>query len=175
MARLTKLLVAVVLALVSVLSLAACEHIDAAKEFGVSDVETYWVIDKVVGTEEYIAPAVRFRLHNRGTRARRSVEVAGAFRRLGVPETWGSGWARATKPGETLAPGQSALIVMVADARYHSAATPEQMFKHKLFVDATVEVFVKVAGSDWAKILDAPIKRRVGSREVQEFSPEQPQ
>jgi hypothetical protein len=42
-------------------------------------------------------------------------------------------------------------------------------------VDATVEVFVKVAGSDWAKILDAPIKRRVGSREVQEFSPEQPQ
>lgn len=159
-----------VLVLTTMLTASACERVDASKELAVSNVETYWVIDKVVGDEQYIAPAVRFRLENRGTKGRRSVEVAGAFKRKGVNDTWGSGWARATKDGGTLAPGQSVLLVMVADARYHSPASPEQMFEHKLFRDARVEVFVKVAGSDWAKILEAPIERRVGSREVEEFS-----
>ena len=159
------------LVLLGALATAACARVDAGKELEVTDVETYWVIDQVVGDEQYIAPTVRFRLRNRGTKARRSVEAAGAFRRKGTSMTWGSGWARATQPGETLAPGESALLVMVADARYHSPAAPEQMFEHERFMDAEVEVFVKVAGSRWAKVLDAPIERRVGTREVEEFAP----
>ena len=159
----------VVLAVLAGLVATGCGRVDAGKELAVTDVETYWVIDQVVGQEQYIAPTVRFRLHNKGTKARRSVEAAGAFRLEGTSTTWGSGWARATEPGETLAPGESVLLVMVADARYHSPAAPEQMFEHERFMDAEVEVFVKVAGSRWAKVLDVPIERRVGTRDVEEF------
>jgi hypothetical protein len=154
--------------------LAACTPADPLKELAVSELEAYWIIDTVSGDTQYIAPAVRLRITNVGQATHYSVEATATFRHAGDKDTWGSGFNRVTQPGKPLKPGESAIVVMVSDARYHSEATPEQMFGHKLFRDATVEVFLRLSGSGWAKAAAAPVTRRIGAKSVQEFAPPQP-
>jgi hypothetical protein len=38
------------------------------------------------------------------------------------------------------------------------------MFRHELFKDASVQVFLRLGSSGWVKFLDVPVERRVGSR-----------
>jgi hypothetical protein len=48
------------------------------------------------------------------------------------------------------------------------------MFEHKLFKDASVEVFLRLGGSSWTKVGEANIVRRIGAESVQEYAPPQP-
>jgi hypothetical protein len=150
---------------------AACTPADPTKELAVSELETYWVIDSVVGNRLYIAPTVRLRVKNVGTHTRRPVEATATFRRVGEKDTWGSGFARVTAPGKALAPGESAVIVMTSDSRYYLVGTAEQMFEHKLFKDVTVTVFLRLSGSSWTQFADVGIERHIGAKSVQEFAP----
>jgi hypothetical protein len=153
----------------ALLGAAACAPGDAAKELTLSEIETYYVIDQVVGQQTYIAPAVRFRVTNSGTRVRRAIEVTGTFRIVGEKETWGSGWVRVVPPGEVLEPGRSNLVVMISDRRYHSPAPAERMFGHEKFQDVSVEVFARLEGSAWARVAESKIERRVGSHSAERF------
>jgi hypothetical protein len=159
------------LALAALLAGAACTPADPTKELAASEVEAYWVVDSVVGTTQYLAPAVRLRVKNVGTHTRRPVEATATFRRVGEKDTWGSGFARVTAPGKALAPGESAMIVMTSDSRYYLVGTAEQMFEHKLFKDATVTVFLRLSGSSWTQFADVRVERHIGAKSVQEFAP----
>jgi hypothetical protein len=153
----------------ALLAATACAPLDPTQELALSELETYYVIDQVVGQETYIAPAVRFRVTNKGTRGRRAIEVTGTFRIVGEKETWGSGWVRVIPPGEVLKPGGSNLVVMVSDRRYHSPAPAERMFSHGKFQDVSVEVFARLEGSAWARLAESTIEQRVGARSVERF------
>jgi hypothetical protein len=149
----------------------ACRTPDPQKELAVLDVETYWVVDSSVGDKRYLAPAVRFSVRNQGETAHRSIEALAKFRskelRAGETEQWGGDWRRVAPSGKPLEPGQSTVLVMRSDGRYYSAGEPEAMFKHELFKDARVEVFLRVGRSSWVKFVDLPIERRIGSRAAQ--------
>lgn len=131
------------------------------------DLETYWVIDKAVGTTEYIAPAARFRLRNKGGKPRASVEAKATFRRKGEEQEWGSAWERVSTSAKPLAAGQETVIVLKSEGRYYSTGTPESMFDHDLFRDAKVDIFLRVGASNWVKFGAADVERRIGSRAAQ--------
>jgi hypothetical protein len=42
----------------------ACRSHDASKELAVSGVETFWIVDSPQQGQNFVAPAVRFRLRN---------------------------------------------------------------------------------------------------------------
>jgi hypothetical protein len=132
------------------------------------DLETYWVIDRTVGTTEYIAPAARIRLRNKGAKPRASVEAKATFRRKGEEQQeWGSAWERVSTSAKPLAAGQETIVVLKSEGRYYSTGTPESMFGHELFKDAKVDIFLRIGASNWVKFGAADVERRIGSRAAQ--------
>ena len=154
-----------VLLLAAVLPALGCKTPEPKAELDVSDYETYWVIDSAVGTTQYIAPAVRLHVRNKGVRAWGGIQATATFRRKGEEgQTWGGDWQAVTPSGKSLAPGQDAVVVLKSDSRYYSAGAPESMFQHNLFKDAKVEVFLRIGASAWTKFVDTDVERRIGSR-----------
>jgi hypothetical protein len=147
---------------------AACRSPDPLALLEVSDVETYWAVDASSGAEQYIAPVVRFKVHGKGGQEMRSVQATAVFRHKGEETvTWGSDFRQVASRRQPLEAGRSLLVVLKSDARYHSTGTPESMFGHKLFRDASVEFFLRVGSSGWASFGKADVERRIGAREVE--------
>jgi len=143
----------------------ACRSADPKAELDVSEVEAYWVVDSPVGSTQYIAPAVRFRVTNKGSRAWGSIQATATFRRKGEEEkSWGSDWRPVTAPDKTLAPGEGVLVVMRSDSRYYSSGDAESMFRHGLFRDAKVEIFLRIGASSWTKLAESDVERRIGTK-----------
>jgi hypothetical protein len=146
---------------------AACQHHDPKQELEVLDPETYWVLDSPRGQTQYMAPAIRFRVRNKSPEALRAIQATATFRRTGEEESWGSASEQVTRASRPLEPGKDVLVVLRSDGHYTSPGAPETMFAHALFKDVRVEVFVRVGSSDWVKMAEAPIERRVGSKTVE--------
>ncbi len=144
-----------------------CHTPDPAKELALSEVETYWAIDSSVGEAVYLCPVVRFRVAS--TSASQAIQATATFRRQGESVTWGSAWEQVSSGRRPLATGASTTVVLKSDGRYYSTGTPESMFKHALFKDAHVEVFLRVGGSGWVKLIDTDIERRIGAHSVQDL------
>jgi hypothetical protein len=152
--------------LVCAASLPGCKAPDPKAELAVSNVETYWAIDAPKGQTQYIAPAVKLTVTNKGQKTWSSIVAAATFRRKGEADSWGGDSAIVASSKKPLGPGQSTTVLMSSDGRYYSEGTPESMFAHALFKDATVEVFLRVGPSEFAKFAQADVERRVGSRSV---------
>jgi hypothetical protein len=141
-----------------------------------SDVETYWAVDSAVGDTQYIAPVVRLTLHNRSGEPQRAVRVRARFERRGLPgQDWGSAdwWSWGALHRE-LKPGEAVVVVLKSDGRYYSSGTPDSMFRHELFRDAHAEFFAAVGSSDWIKLGEADVERRIGTRELEALAGEAP-
>ena len=132
-----------------------------------SELEAYWAVEAPVGETQYIAPAVRMVVRNKGSKAHRSVQATTTFRRKGEAQTWSSAWAVVSPVGgKPLAPGESRLALLKPDAegRYHSTGAPESMFQHPQFKDVEVDVFLRVGSSAWTKFAAVDVERRLGPR-----------
>jgi hypothetical protein len=150
------------------LMLAACETPDPLQELELLDLETYWVVGTPRGGTQYLMPAARFRLRHQGTQEHRSVQATAAFRREGEEKTWGSAWERVNPQGEMFAPGEVRDVLLVSDARYTSNGPIEGMLEHEEFVDANVDIFVRVGSSQWTRFAKLPVARRLGSESIEE-------
>lgn len=147
----------------------ACEVPDPRQELELLDFETHWAIDPSVGETHYLAPVVRFRLRNKGTEPRRSIQVKVNFRRedLGV---WSVGFEQVSPvAGQPLAPGASIECALKPDGegRYSSPESPETMLQHPQFRDVQAEVFVRLGRAEWVKMAEVDVERRIGSRTVE--------
>jgi hypothetical protein len=145
----------------------ACSSPDPKQELEVADLDAYWAVESPVGGTQYIAPAVRMVVRNKGSKPHRSVQATTTFRRKGEEQTWSSAW-QVVSPvaGKVLGPGESRLALLKPDAegRYHSTGTPESMFQHPQFKDVEVDVFLRVGSSAWSKFAAVDVERRIGPR-----------
>jgi hypothetical protein len=154
-------------ALVLILTAPACRAPDPKALLDVSDVDAFWAVEPSMGGEQYIAPAVKIRIHNRSETAQHSVQAMAVFRRKGEENlTWGSAFEQVVSRKNPLAPGQSIGVTLKSDARYHSQGPVDGMFTHAQFKDALVEIFLRVGSSGWVGFGQLPVERRVGSRSV---------
>jgi hypothetical protein len=150
----------------------SCATRDPKQELEVTQLETYWAFDSSSGSTQYMAPVVRFGLKNKAVKPVGSIQATAVFRRKGEEgQVWGSDWRQVATAGEPLAPGADTLVVLKSDARYYSTGTADDMFAHKLFRDAQVEVFVRVGSSGWVEMAETGVERRVGARSVQGLEP----
>lgn len=156
------------LVLALALGAAGCQTPDPKAELEISGIETYWVVDPAKGDTQFIAPAIRFEVRNKGGEARSQIQATASFHHKGQEGTdWGSDWQQIVPPGRPLAPGQSLLVVLRSDARYTQSGPPETMFQNPAFQDATTAVFLRVGSSGWVKFGSTEVERRIGSRSVQ--------
>src|SRR5262245_57171980 len=165
MLRASRPFAAVVLA-----AFAGCRAHDPKQELEIKDVETYWVVDAPKGDIQYISPAVRFHLRNKSPEPIRSIQATANFKRVGEQENWGSAWEQVTQAGKPLPAGQETLVVLRSDGRYNSPTDdPETMFKHDQFKDVRTEVYLRVGASNWVKMAEAAIERKIGARGAREL------
>lgn len=156
--------------LIAALAAPACRTPDPQQEIAIEGLEAYWIVDSPVNNEQYIAPAVRFTLRNKGKHVAHSLQAKATFRREG--EEWGGDWRRVTSAaGNPLQPGEQALVVLRSEHRYHSAGKPDSMFGHELFKDASVEVFLRLGSSRWTPFGQLKVERRIGARAVAAETP----
>jgi hypothetical protein len=145
----------------------ACQTPEPKALFDTSDADAYWAVEPTMGGEQYIAPALKFRLHNRSDATQHSVQAMAVFRRKGEESlTWGSAFDQVVSRKAPLEPGQSVLVTLKSDARYHSQGPIEGMFAHPQYRDALVEYFIRVGSSGWVSFGQMPVERRVGARSV---------
>jgi len=150
------------------LSSIGCKAPEPKAELDLTDLEAYWVIDSAVGTTQYIAPAIRFHVKNKGIRPWSGIQATATFRRNGEEaQVWGSDWQPVLAAGKSLAPGHEQVVVLKSDCRYFSAGAPETMFQHALFKDAKAQVFLKIGASAWTRFADVDVERRIGSKTLQ--------
>jgi hypothetical protein len=147
----------------------ACTQHDPAQELEVLDIETYWIVDSPRDGENFIAPAIRFRLRNKGSIRLSSVQARARFPGTAAEEPWGSIQQQVSHWREPLLPGEDRLVTVRSYGRYQAATDPEDMLRSPGFKDPRAEVFVRIGSSNWAKLAEAPVERRIGAPGVEDL------
>jgi hypothetical protein len=144
--------------------LASCRSHDAARELAVSDIQTYWIVDSPQQGENYVAPAVRFRLKNVSPYELGSVDARARFPAPDQgEEPWGSIQEQVSTWRQPLLPGHDRVVTVRSAGRYHSAAEPEAILRSPAFKEHRVEIYVRIGASNWALLGEAPVERRIGA------------
>jgi hypothetical protein len=149
---------------------AACQTHDPAKELAVSDLETYWIVDSPHEGQNFVAPAVRFRLRNVGPATLGSVQARARFPAPDQDQVWGSIQEQVSTWSRPLEPGREAVVTVRSAGRYHSPAEPEDILRSPAFKDPRVEVYVRIGSSGWARLAEGPVTRRIGAPGVQDLA-----
>jgi hypothetical protein len=143
---------------------ASCRSHDPASELSVSGVETYWIVDSPQEGQNFIAPAVRFRLKNVSTQTLGSVQARARFPAPDQgEEPWGSIQEQVSTWQRPLEPGREAVVTVRSAGRYHAAADPEDILRSPGFKDPRAEIYVRIGSSNWAKLAEAPVSRNIGA------------
>jgi len=114
---------------------AGCADADAnraARALEVTDLVSYWtVLGRDSEGNNYIRPAVRFRVTNGNPEPIQYVQAMSVFRRTSAPEeAWGTGYLHSVAE-DPIGPGAaSAEHILRSDSNYLSQAPPERMFEN---------------------------------------------
>ncbi len=154
-------------AMAVVAAAAACSSHDPEKELALSGVETYWIVDSPQQGQNYIAPAVRFHLKNVSSHTLGSIQARARFPSSDQRDAWGSIQEQVSTWSRPLEPGKEAVVTVRCAGRYHAAADPQDMLRSPAFKDPTVEVYVRIGSSNWAKMAEGTVQRRIGAPETQ--------
>jgi len=151
------------------LLLAACKGHDPARELALSGLETYWIVDSPQQGQNFVAPAVRFRLKNVSPGTLGSVQARARFPAPDQDEVWGSIQEQVSTWSRPLDPGKEAVVTVRSAGRYHAAVDPDEILHSPAFKDPRVEIFVRIGSSNWAMLAEAPVSRRIGAPGVSDF------
>ncbi len=135
-----------------------------------SGIETYWIADSPQQGQNYVAPAVRFRLKNVSSETLGAVQARARFPAPDQREAWGSIQEQVSTWSRPLDAGREAVVTVRSAGRYHAPADPEEMLRSPAFKDPRVEVFVRIGSSNWAMMAEAPVVRRIGAPETLDLS-----
>lgn len=151
---------AVLLALTG--ALAGCDKpVDLSKNLAVTDVATGWHDAGVVDGKNKLVPAVVFKLKNNSDQKLSTLQVNALFRRVNDPEEWGSGYIKVTG-SEGLAPGASTRVLSINSQLGYTGVEPRaDLLKHRVFVDAKVEIFAKYGSTQWTRLGEFPVTRQL--------------
>lgn len=144
---------------------ACAEKVDLTKGLQVQDVSSGWWDSGMVKGQNKLVPSVSFKLKNVSDQQLGTLQVNALFRRATKDnDEWGSGFVRVTG-SEGLAPGATSNTVTVNSQLGYTGTEPRQaMLANTQFVDAKVEIFAKYDATQWSKVAEVPITRRLITR-----------
>lgn len=144
---------------------------ETARGMEVTELVAYWAVrGRDSEGNNYIRPAVRFRVKNNNPEPVQYVQVMSVFRRESAPEeAWGTGYLHSISE-EALAPGgETGEQTLRADSNYLSQGAPARMFENELWEDVEVEMFVRVGASTWVSHGKTVALRRLGPPGVEKY------
>jgi hypothetical protein len=151
------------LLVVTLIACAACgPTVDLSKGLEVQEVTSGWFDAGIVNGQNKLVPSISFRLKNISDQRLAVLQVNVLFRRVTEKEEWGSGYLPVIG-SEGLAPGAvtSPLTVRSQNGYTGSDQTRDDMLHNSHFVDAEVELFAKYGSTQWKRIGEYPVTRRL--------------
>ena len=151
------------LALAAALAAASCgPTVDLTKGLEVVDVSTGWWDSGVVDDgKNKLVPSVAFRLKNVSEQTLTSLQANIVFRHAADDKEWGSFFLKITG-SEGLAAGATSESHRVnSPLGYTGTESRQQMLQNSLFADAKAQVFAKYASTQWQRVGEYPVERRL--------------
>lgn len=154
------------LACVAVAALAAAScapPVDLTKNLQVLDISTGWFDAGIVNGQNKLVPTISFKLKNMSDQTLKVLQANVLFHRVSDPNVeWGSGFLSVTG-SEGLGPGASTNPLTVKSNLGYTGSdqTRQEMLQNKAFIDATVQVFAKYGSTQWVKMGEFPVERRL--------------
>ena len=134
-----------------------------------SGLQTYWIVDSPQQGQNFVAPAVRFRLKNVGPGTLGSIQARARFPAPDQgDEVWGSIQEQVSTWSRPLERGREVVVTVRSAGRYNAPADPEDILRSPAFKDPRVEVFVRIGSSNWAMLAEGPVTRRIGAPGVED-------
>jgi hypothetical protein len=150
------------LPLLAVLALAACESREVEKDLRIVAVNTGWFDSGVVdGGMNKLVPSISLELENVSSRDIQSVQLNAVFKRVGEDQAWGEHFVRAIDASGLASGATTESIVLRSTLGYTGTQARAQMLQNAEFVDARVEVFGKHGSRTWVKMGEFPIERKL--------------
>jgi hypothetical protein len=148
---------------VLLLAAAACgPPVDLTKNLQVVDVSTGWFDLGIVNGQTKLVPVVMFKLKNQSTQSLPVLQMNVLFHRVGNPAEWGAGFLPVTGSSGLAAGATTEALNVKSNLGYTgSDQTRQEMMQSKVFVDATVQLFAKYGSTQWAKVGEYPVTRRL--------------
>lgn len=142
---------------------AACSApVDLSKDLQVADVNTGWFDAGIVGGKNKLVPSISFVLKNRSDRPITSVQLNVAYWRAGDDGEWDDMYLADAIDYDGLVSGaQTATITARGKVGYTGEQPRAEMLQHRSFVDASARIFAKRGSSQWVKLGEFPIERRL--------------
>jgi hypothetical protein len=136
--------------------------VDLSHGLQVSIVDTGWYDAGIVNGQNKLVPTVTFKLKNTSDQNLPSLQVNALFRRITEKDEWGDGFV--TVAGSAgLAPGAETAPITIRSQRGYTGSdqSRQEMLANSHFVDAKVEILAKYASTQWKRLGEFPITRRL--------------
>jgi hypothetical protein len=135
--------------------------VDLAMALQVQDVSTGWLDTGLVNGQNKLVPSITFKLKNMSDQSLPVLQMNVLFRRANEDAEWGSGFVTVSG-SEGLAPGATSKSLTVNSQLGYTGSDPrQQMLSNSQFVDARVRLFGKYASTQWVKVGEYPVTRRL--------------
>ena len=148
----------------ALLAAGACAPpVDLTKNLQVLDVSTGWFDAGIVNGQNKLVPTVTFKFKNNSDQSLKVLQANVLFHRVSDPNVeWGAGFL-AVAGSEGLAPGATSNPLTVKSNLGYTGSdqTRQEILHNRAFVDATVQVFAKYGSTQWVKMGEYPIERRL--------------
>jgi hypothetical protein len=147
----------------ALITLTGCgPQVDLKKSLTVKIVETGWFDAGIVNGQNKLVPSITFTLTNQSGQKLVVLQANSIFRRVNDPNVeWGSGF-KTVVGSDGLAPGgETAPITIRSQLGYTGTESRLEMLQNSKFVDAKTDLFSKYGSTQWAKLGEYPIERKL--------------
>jgi len=151
------------LVLLAALATASCgPKVDLTKGIQVVDVSTGWWDAGVVNGQNKLVPSVTFKFKNVSDQTLDVLQANVVFRRVTEDKEWGSSFVKITGT-EGLAPGATSESQTVKSQLGYTGSdqSRQQMLDNAQFVDAKIELFAKYGSTQWQKVGEYTVPRKL--------------
>lgn len=163
MPRTARRLVMVMLAATAACAAASCAPpVDLTKNLEVVDAGTGWADAGLTEDgQNKLVPFVQFKLKNNSNVALPVLQVNAMFRPLKEDKEWGSRFQSVTG-SDGLKPGATTPVLTLRSDHGVTGTDPRaDLIKNTHFVDARVQLSAKYGATQWVKIAEYPVERKL--------------
>ena len=145
------------------LAASACgKPVDLGKNLQVLDASTGWADAGLTEDgQNKLVPFVQFRLKNTSDQSLPVLQVNATFRQMNEDKEWGSRFQSVTGSEGLSAGATTAVLTLRSDHGVTGTDPRADIIKSGHFVDARVQLSAKYGSTQWAKISESPITRRL--------------
>ncbi|MBI3402297.1 MAG: hypothetical protein HY048_12825 [Acidobacteria bacterium] len=146
-------------------SFAGCgPSIDLTQGLTIEAVSTGWIDAGLVGGQNKLVPTVSLKLKNVSDRPLPALQVNAVFRRVGEYDEFGSRFLTAAGRDGLASSATTDTLVLKSNLGYTSTDPRDEMLTNSHFVDAKVDVFAKYGSTQWTRVGEYQIDRRLMPR-----------